>query len=259
MSVHVLGNSTQMNELMAIVKEKNLFLIEDTCESLGSKFNNKFLGTFGEFGTFSFYYSHQITAGEGGMIICNNKKNYEILHSLRAHGWDRGLFGNKENNFNFINSGFNLRPTEIAAALGYNQFKRLNIFKKIRDENRKKIIESLINSKKWINQFYFIDPVKNLEPSWFGLPILINKNFLHKKEKFLNYLKKNMIETRPIISGNFLNQPSIKLYNLNPSHEKFPGSQEIENRGFFIGIHTEKISRSTLNFLTSNLLMINEI
>ena len=259
MSVQVLGNSTQMNELMAIVKEKNLFLIEDTCESLGSKFNNKFLGTFGEFGTFSFYYSHQITAGEGGMIICNNKKNYEILHSLRAHGWDRGLFGNKENNFNFINSGFNLRPTEIAAALGYNQFKRLNIFKKIRDENRKKIIESLINSKKWINQFYFIDPVKNLEPSWFGLPILINKNFLHKKEKFLNYLKKNMIETRPIISGNFLNQPSIKLYNLNPSHEKFPGSQEIENRGFFIGIHTEKISRSTLNFLTSNLLMINEI
>jgi len=68
-----------------------------------------------------------------------------------------------------------------------------------------------------------------------------------------------MIETRPIISGNFVNQPSIGLYNLNPKNEKFPGAQEIENRGFFIGIHTEKISRSTLNFLTSNLLMINEI
>ena len=64
--------------------------------SLGSKYNNKYLGTFGEFGTYSFYYSHQITAGEGGMIVCNNKQNFEIIHSLRSHGWDRGLQNDKK-------------------------------------------------------------------------------------------------------------------------------------------------------------------
>ena len=91
MAVHVLGNSTKMPALMKIVKKYNLTLIEDTCESLGSKFNNKFLGTFGKFGTYSFYVSHQLIAGEGGMLVCNDYNDYKIAHSLRAHGWDRGL------------------------------------------------------------------------------------------------------------------------------------------------------------------------
>ena len=76
------------------------------------------------------------------MIVCNDKNNYKIIHSLRAHGWDRGLNNNKKN-FNFINSGFNLRPTEVSAAIGYNQFKKLNYFKRIRLENRKKINSSI--------------------------------------------------------------------------------------------------------------------
>ena len=160
MGVHVLGNATNMRKLKSIIKKNKLYLIEDTCESLGSKFDKKYLGTFGDFGTYSFYYSHQITAGEGGMIVCNDKKNYEIIHSLRAHGWDRGLRNNKEKNFNFINSGFNLRPTDIAAAIGFNQFKRLNNFKKIRTSNIKKIIKKLKRSKSWENQFTFIEPVK---------------------------------------------------------------------------------------------------
>ena len=258
MSVHVLGNSTNMNELMKIVKKNKLYLIEDTCESLGSTFNNRYLGNFGDFGTFSFYYSHQITAGEGGMLICNDKTNYEIIHSLRAHGWDRGLKNNK-NNFNFINSGFNLRPLEISAAIGFNQFKRLNKFKKIRFNNRIKIINKLKNSKKWKEQFTFINPIKNLNPSWFGLPILINSKYKKKKNKFLNFLNKNGIETRPIISGNFLNQPSIKLYKLNKNKKLFKGSQNVEDRGFFIGIHVDPISNKKLNLLENKLLKISEI
>ncbi len=258
MSVHVLGNSTNMNELMKIVKKNKLYLIEDTCESLGSTFNNRYLGNFGDFGTFSFYYSHQITAGEGGMLICNDKTNYEIIHSLRAHGWDRGLKNNK-NNFNFINSGFNLRPLEISAAIGFNQFKRLNKFKKIRFNNRIKIINKLKNSKKWKEQFTFINPIKNLNPSWFGLPILINSKYKKKKNKFLNFLNKNGIETRPIISGNFLNQPSIKLYKLNKNKKLFKGSQDVEEKGFFIGIHVDPISNKKLNLLENKLLKISEI
>ena len=258
MGVHILGNSTNMDGLMALVKKNKLYLIEDTCESLGSSFNKKYLGNFGDFGTFSFYYSHQITAGEGGMIVCNDKQNYEIIHSLRSHGWDRGLKNNK-NNFNFINSGFNLRPLEISAAIGFNQFKRLNQFKKIRFDNRIKIIEKLKKSKNWKGQFSFIDPIKKLDPSWFGLPILINKRYLNKKNKFLSYLNKSGIETRPIISGNFLNQPSIKLYKLNTKKEFFKAAQEVEDRGFFIGIHVSKITEGQLKLLENKLLKINEI
>ena len=258
MLVHVLGNSTNMKKLKKITNKYKIKIIEDTCESLGSKFNGKYLGSFGDIGTYSFYYSHQITAGEGGMIVCNDKNNYKIIHSLRAHGWDRGLNNNK-NNFNFINSGFNLRPTEVSAAIGYNQFKKLNYFKRIRLENRKKIIFKLKKSKKWKNQFTFIEPIKGLEPSWFGLPILINKKYLNKKRKFLSFLNKNLIETRPIISGNFLNQPSIKLYKLNSKKEFFKGAQEIDNRGFFIGLHINKITEKQLKLLENKLLKIDEI
>ena len=259
MGVHILGNSANMDELMNIVKKNKLYLIEDTCESLGSTYNKKYLGNFGDFGTFSFYYSHQITAGEGGMIICNDKKNYEIIHSLRAHGWDRGLRNKSKNDFNFINSGFNLRPLEISAAIGLNQFKRLNKFKKIRFNNRTKIINRLKKSKKWNDQFSFISPVKKLNPSWFGLPILINGENIKKKKKFLSFLEKSGVETRPIISGNFLNQPSIKLYKLNQKNEFFKGAQEVEERGFFIGIHVDPISNEKLDLLESKLLKINEI
>ena len=259
MAVHVLGNSTNMSELLKVIKKKKLYLIEDTCESLGSRYKKKYLGTFGDFGTYSFYYSHQITSGEGGMIVCNDKKNYEIIHSLRAHGWDRGLNNKNEKNFNFINSGFNLRPTETSAAIGYSQLKKLNKFKKIRSINRKKIIQKLTKSPKWSNQFTFIRPNKDLDPSWFGLPILINKPYLKKKGKFLKYLNRNFIETRPIISGNFLNQQSVKLYKLNKNKEKFHNAQNIDERGFFIGVHVKPISSKILNFLENKLLKINEI
>ena len=258
MAVHVLGNSTNMELLKKIVKKNKLYLIEDTCESLGSKYGNKFLGNFGDFGTYSFYYSHQITSGEGGMITCNDKGDYNIIHALRAHGWDRGLKNNKSN-FNFINSGFNVRPNEISAAIGYNQFKRLNKLKNVRYINRDKIIYSLKSSNKWKNQFTFIEADKKLQPSWFGLPILINEKFISKKNRFLNYLNKCGIETRPIISGNFINQKSVKLYNLNPDNLKFKGAQEIEDRGFFIGIHTNLISDEKLLFISKKLLKINEI
>ena len=89
MLVHVLGNSTNMDQLMRILKKK-IILIEDTYESLGSKYKNKHLGTFGEISSFSFYSSHQISSGEGGMIVCKNLEDFEIIKALRSHGWSRG-------------------------------------------------------------------------------------------------------------------------------------------------------------------------
>ena len=268
MCVHVLGTSTNMNQIQKLIKNKKILLIEDTCESLGAKFNNKYLGTFGEFGTFSFYYSHQITSGEGGMIVCNNSYNYNILKSLRSHGWSRETnfhsfykkkFKKMDDRFLFINSGYNLRPTEVQAAIAQNQFKRLDNFINIRKKNRNKIIETIKKNQKWDDQFKFVKQSKRVTPSWFGLPIIINIKYLNKKKKFLQYLTKIGIENRPILSGNFTNQPSTQLYKLNKDGFIFSNAEKIENLGFFIGLHTNKISNSMAKYISNNLLKITEL
>ena len=268
MCIHVLGTSANLSQIKKLTNKKNIILIEDTCESLGAKFNNKFLGTFGELGTFSFYYSHQITSGEGGMIVCNNLNNYNIIKSLRSHGWSRETtfhnaykkkFKKLDDRFLFINSGYNLRPTDIQAAIAHNQFKRLNKFITIRNYNRKKIIEKVKNNKKWNNQFYFINHSKMIKPSWFGLPILIKNKFLNKKKKFLDHLTKCGVENRPILSGNFTNQPATKLYNLNSKKLVFANAQKVENLGFFIGLHTKKISNEIAEYISESLLNIDKM
>jgi len=96
MLVHVLCNSTNMEKLMKIIKKNKIILVEDTCESIGAKFKNKFLGTFGDFSTFSFYFSHLISSVEGGMICCKNRQDENIIKSLRSHGWARDLSDKKK-------------------------------------------------------------------------------------------------------------------------------------------------------------------
>ena len=245
--VHVLGNSTNMNELIKIKKRHNLYLIEDTCESLGAKFGNKYLGTFGEFSSFSFYSSHQISSGEGGMICCKSQEDFEILKALRAHGWSRGLKNehkiSKQNKhldkrFIFYNSGFNVRATDIAASIGLSQFRDLNKFIKTRNINRKKIINEL-NKSKVRDKIAIIKENKGVKASWFGIPILLSKKI--NKKLFIKKIEKDGVETRPIISGNFLNQPSIKKYNLR-SNTKMKNADYINNYGFFIGLPTKPIS-----------------
>ena len=253
--IHVLGTSLNLDILKKKIKRK-ILIIEDTCESLGTKYKNKYLGNFGEFGTYSFYYSHQITCGEGVMIVTNIKKNYEMLKIMRAHGWDRDINKKNEKNFNFINMGFNLRPLEISAAIASNQLKRLKKFSKIRNENRGKIINSIRMHANWDNQYYFVETEKYLKPSWFGLPLLLNKKYLPYKNSILKHLKNNGIETRPIISGNFLNQKAAKIYKLNSKNEKFPNADYVEKAGFFIGLHTYKINNKMLKFLSNQLLKI---
>ncbi len=263
MIVHVLGNASNIQKISQLTKRRGIYLIEDTCESLGSQYGGKFLGTFGDFGTYSFYYSHQITSGEGGMIVCNSKEDYQLIYSMRSHGWSRKSKNNLEKkldtSFKFVNTGFNLRPLDITASIGFNQFKRLNLMIKVRSDNRDKIINKLTNSPLWQDQFTFFHPTKKIKPSWFGLPVLINKKYLSKKKKFLNLLNQRGIETRMIISGNLMNHASIELYGLNPNKKTFNNAQEIEDRGFFIGLHTESISEETLNYLERNLLMIDKL
>jgi CDP-6-deoxy-D-xylo-4-hexulose-3-dehydrase len=257
MMINVLGNCSEIDQIQKFARTKNLYLIEDNCESLGSKYKNKYLGSYGDFSSFSFYYSHQITAGEGGMIACKKKEDYDLLKTLRAHGWDRDLSENKNKGFNFINSGFNLRPLEVSAAIGLSQFKRLSNMMSIITFNRNNIIKTLKKSNNWNEQFTFFNPGKNLKPSWFGFPLLINSKFKKTKLKFLRFLNRNNLETRPIISGNFANQPAIKLYDIKYNKYDLKNSTEIDERGFFIGLPTVKLNQKKLDKISDLLLSIS--
>ena len=275
MLINIHGNSSDIFKIKKIAKKKNIILIEDNCEALGSKLKNKYLGTFGDFSTFSFFYSHQITSGEGGMVVCHNDEDYEILFSLRSHGWLGGTrfyprslkiynkYAKKNPNLDpryiFVNSGFNVRPTDIQAAIAHNQFKRLNQLISIRSKNRDSIIKNIISSKKWNNQFTFVSSTLNNKTSWMGLPILLNEKYLSKKKEFINYLDKAGIETRPIISGSFINQPASKLYKLNPKKLLFKNAEKIQNLGFLIGLHTKKISKKNIELIKNSFYKIDEI
>ena len=251
MLIHVLGNSTNMEKLITILKKNRIILIEDTCESIGAKYKNKFLGTFGDFSTFSFYFSHQISSIEGGMICCKNKEDEDIIKSLRSHGWAKDLSNQKkiEKKFNklnkkffFINSGFNFRPTDIQAAIGLSQFKSLNNFIKIRRINRNKIIKTLTTDKRWDNQVSFVEENNNVKPSWFGLSMLLNEKFKYNKKLILNRLDKFGIENRPIISGNFLKQPALRKYNLSQKSKNFPNANYVHEHGLFVGLKNKILS-----------------
>lgn len=253
--VHVLGNCTNMDELLRIKKKNNLILIEDTCESLGTKYKNRCLGTFGEFSTFSFYSSHQISSGEGGMICCKSSEDNEIIKSLRSHGWSRGLKNEKkissqnrhlDKRFIFYNSGFNLRPTEIAASIGMNQFKDLELFIRNRKKNRLKIVKSINKNAELRRNLNILTENKNVKASWFGLPVILNKKL--NRKRFITNVEKGGIETRPILCGNFIKQPSIKKYKLI-KRNKFPNADHVNKHGFFIGLPTNKISSKKISRL----------
>ena len=259
MLVHVLGNCADMGEIISIKNKNNLILIEDTCESLGTKYRNKYLGTFGEFSTFSFYASHQISSGEGGMICCKNKEDSEIITALRSHGWSRGLKKEKkiakkniniDKRFIFYNSGFNLRSTDISASIGLSQFKDIDKFIKIRANNRDKIFKRFLSSEKIRNKMRILSENNFTKPSWFGLPVIGNKYF--NKDLFIKKIEKKGIETRPIISGNFLKQPAIKKYKL-PYNKRMKNAEYISKKGFFIGLPTVKIENKILNKLIKSI------
>ena len=275
MLINVLGISANLFDISKLAKKKNLTIIEDNCESLGSRLKNKYLGTFGDFASFSFFYSHQITSGEGGMVVCKKKEDYDILFALRSHGWLGGARFYKRNlrdyksyakknpqldpRYIFINSGFNLRPTDIQGAIAHNQFKRLDSLMRQRNQNRNIIIKTLVSSKKWNNQFKFINIPNNFKPSWMGFPILLSERFRNKKKRFVNFLDSKGIETRPIISGNFLNQPAAKLYRLNKERRNYPNTQAVQELGFLIGLHTKKIDENKLKLIHDTFFKIDSI
>lgn len=239
--VNLLGNPSQLSEITELCKEKKIILIEDNCESLGAKYNEKYAGTFGILGTFSTYFSHHISTIEGGLTVTNDVDLYHTMISLRAHGWTRGLpinskiYERKSNEFyeqfNFILPGYNLRPTEIQAAIGLEQIKKIPGIIAQRRLNAKHFIKSIHSLKNFITQSELG------ESSWFGFSILLSGNLEGKRDKLIEILTNNGIECRPIVAGNFTLNKVIDFFDYQINHELLNASK-IHYDGFFVGNHS---------------------
>ena len=240
-AVNLLGNPNEFNEIIKEASSKKIYIIEDNCESLGAKYNNKYTGTFGICGTFSPYFSHHISTMEGGVIVTNVEELYQIYLSLRAHGWTRNLeknnlISNKSDDkfyesFRFILPGYNVRPLELEAAIGIEQLKKVPTFIKARRENAKIFQHYFKNDDRFIIQ-------KEIgKSSWFGFSLIINpleKSL--KRDEVVNILNQAGIESRPIVSGNFTKNEVIKYFNYE-IFEDLKNSDIVHNNGFFIGNH----------------------
>lgn len=263
MMVHVLGNSTAMGELLQLVRKHDLILIEDTCESLGSKYKNDYLGTIGNFGTFSFYFSHHMTTIEGGMIAAKSQEDTDLLKCLRTHGWARELSNRLEfesrysyidPRFLFVNMGYNLRPMEIQAAFGLEQIKRLEEMNKSRRDNFHNLQRAFLAHALWKDQLTFPKASEDITPCWFGFPFLINPNLNVDKKALIAKLMTRGIDTRPIVSGNMAVQPATKLFNVDLSMGPLRDAQIIHERGLFIGCHSKLLDNERINLLVSTIL-----
>ena len=254
-AVNLLGNPNNFELLFDICQKYNLLLIEDNCEALGAKYNNKYTGTFGIGGTFSFFYSHHICTMEGGMVATDDKGLYEYMLSLRAHGWTRNLPKDSEiyrknsdefyELFNFILPGYNLRPLEIEAAIGIEQLKKVD---KI-IENRRKNAEYF---KERLDNMRIYDTQKEIgESSWFGFPIILKEKYQGKRDLVVNFLKEKGIEVRPIVAGNFLRNPVIKYLDYEISGD-VKNSDYIHDNGFFVGNHSI-VDYDGISYLMDNL------
>lgn len=237
-AVNLLGNSCNYKFLKKLCNKHSLYLIEDNCESLGSKYLNKYTGTHGVMGSYSFFFSHHLQTIEGGMIVTDNLNLYEILVSLRAHGWTRDLpnintIQNKSLNkfhesFNFILPGYNLRPGELNGAIGTEQLKKINFFMKMRKKNAKLFIKLFSNNENILIQSEIG------ESSWFGFSIILINKLKNKRDEIIRELERNNIETRPIVAGNFIKKPVIKYLNHRISG-KLINADIIDKDGFFVG------------------------
>ena len=267
MMVHVLGNSCNMARMMDVVARYKLLVVEDTCESLGSTVHvageQKYLGTCGDFGTFSFYYSHHMTTGEGGAVCCHTVEDINLLRCLRAHGWSRHRFDRDkvdaqspgiDARFHFVNTGFNVRPLEVQGAMGLVQLQKLAQFNQNRVENVNTIRAAVLNHSRYTGQFVFFEPGEGTSPIWFGVALLLAQQYAHQLDEFKAYLTAEGIENRPIISGNMARQTCLKLHGVQIDPLQYTGAEAIQRRGLFFGSHQHLVGQDVIAFLADTLM-----
>ena len=249
---HTLGNPSDIAEISRIAKKYNLWFIEDNCDALGSKYKGKYTGTFGHISTCSFYPAHHITMGEGGAVLTNDPLLRRIILSLRDWGRDCWCESGHDNTckirfsqqfgkmpfgydhkYVYSHIGYNLKVTDMQAAIGVAQLEKLPKFIELRRKNFERLYNHLKKYKK-----YFILPqaTKNSTPSWFGFPILVQETAPFTRKDIVNYLEENKIATRMLFGGNLIKQPAYENMKYRVS-ENLSNTDLVMNNLFWIGVY----------------------
>ncbi|MBI5151190.1 MAG: DegT/DnrJ/EryC1/StrS family aminotransferase [Candidatus Pacebacteria bacterium] len=253
---NLLGLSDDILGIKNFCQEKNILLLEDNCESLGSISNNIMLGNFGLASTFSFFVGHHMSAIEGGAVCTNDKDLNRELRMVRSHGWDRHLskkeqkflrlkhnISDFEAKYTFFDLAYNLRPTEITGFLGLHQLAFLHKTIKSRESNFNAFLTLLKNSAK----FYPLNIKMNCTSN-FAMPIICKAEVT--KKKCIQLCKKKGIEIRPIVGGVMSDQPFFKKYITKTFY--LPNSRLIHKNGFYFANNPE-LSQKEIKYIISTL------
>jgi CDP-6-deoxy-D-xylo-4-hexulose-3-dehydrase len=241
--VHLLGNPAPMPEILAIARRRRLAVIEDCCEAHGAMVGRRKVGSLGDLGTFSVFFSHHITTMEGGMVTTRRKALRSILVSQRAHGWIRGRHDENalakrhadiDRRFLFVTTGFNVRPTELNAAFGLHQLPRLEAFIAARRRNHREWLRALAPFE---DLFFFQKERKGTRHSAFGFSMVIRPSAPFDRREMMNDLEARGVETRPIAGSNMARQPGLRLWPHRIGAKSLPGADLVHSGGLFVGNH----------------------
>ena len=241
MAVNLLGNPNDFDHIQQIIGQRSIVLIEDNCESMGATFKGRFAGTFGVMGTFSSFFSHHISTMEGGLIVTDDEELYQILLSLRAHGWTRNLPQKNlvcsdksddpfEESFRFVLPGYNVRPLELEGALGIEQLKRLPIMIEQRRKNGQ-LFQVAMGAHPDI-----LIQMETGESSWFGFSLVIRPGSPLSRKELVKKLNGLGFECRPIVAGNFAKNEVVKYFD-SEVHGTLKNADHLHQYGLFIGNH----------------------
>ncbi len=273
MLAHALGNPFNLNVVMTIAKKYNLWVVEDDCDSLGATYEGKKTGTFGDLATLSFYPAHHITMGEGGAVLVNNASLKKITESFRDWGRDCWCPPGKDNTcgerycqklgdlpdgydhkYTYSHIGFNLKVTDMQAAVRMSQLTKADHFVARRKENHANLSEMF---KEFEEHFILPVATENSEPSWFGFMLTVREGSPIDRNKFVEYLEQNKIGTRLFFGGNLLKQPAY--YNLN--YRKIgdlKNTDMLMNNSFWLGVwpglnqvHYDYIANTVRKYISS--------
>ncbi|EAH5312572.1 TPA: lipopolysaccharide biosynthesis protein RfbH [Campylobacter coli] len=255
MIAHSLGNPFNIKAIKEFCDKNNLWLIEDNCDALGSKYDNKYTGTWGDIGTSSFYPAHHITMGEGGAVYTNNLLLKKIILSMRDWGRDCWCKGGKDNTcgcrftqqfgslpkgydhkYVYSHFGFNLKATDMQAAIGCAQLKKLPEF----IEKRQKNYQELYNGLKNLSEFHLVETQPNSQPSWFGFMITLKDSVKFTRNEITSFLEECNIQTRTLFAGNIIRHPAFDVLEKDKDYRvvgNLEVTEKIMNDSFWIGVY----------------------
>ncbi|PIK14694.1 lipopolysaccharide biosynthesis protein RfbH [Halobacteriovorax sp. JY17] len=251
MMAHTLGNMFDVQAVKEFCDKHNLWLVEDCCDASGAKFNGQMAGTFGDIATVSFYPAHHMTMGEGGAVLTNNPRLKKIAESMRDWGRDCWCPPGKDDTcgkrfdkqlgdlphgydhkYIYSHVGYNLKVTDMQAALGLSQLKKLSKFIKKRNDNFNYLKSQILELD---NVLILPEATKGCEPSWFGFNISVREDSKVTKQELVEFLEENKIATRQLFAGNLLKQPLYRGSNYRVVGE-LTNTDFIMNNTFWVGI-----------------------